>query len=247
MPAPERFLFIHIPKTAGVSLNAIIEKNFKKEEILDLFFMRDAVKLSDEEISSYRLVRGHQAYSLVEKFTQRPRLLLMLRDPVQRSISNLRYAKNIGKKDFWLQQQYDLKDMSMDDMVKIPEVQDWLRDYQVKWVAGNFNLRNFTTPMIFQIPKTVGKEYLDEAKRRLHVIDFVGITEKFAESAELMCKTFGWEKPAQAPNINTAKERGGWHEELSAKSMKIIHEITQLDRELYNHALKIFEQRRKVL
>ncbi len=247
MSVQERFLFLHIPKTAGTSLNEIIERNFIKEEILDLFLMRDAVKVSDEKLSRYRLVRGHYSYSMLEKFIVRPRMLLMLRDPIKRSISNLRHIKNTRRGDFWLRKQRDLKNTSLDDLIKDRKVQDWLRDYEVKWIAGNFNVRNFTTPMILQIPRKIDREYLELAKLRLHAIDFLGITERFSKSVELLCNTFCWRKPKKIPNKNMAVERRGWDEEISPKSLKILNKITEYDRELYDYGLELFEKRRNFM
>ncbi|MCC7260715.1 MAG: hypothetical protein IT567_06755, partial [Alphaproteobacteria bacterium] len=164
------------------------------------------------------------------------------REPGERAISTLRHVKSRGG-NFWLYEHFDLTRMSLDDLIKEPLVQDWMRDYQLKWIAGDFNLTNFTEPMIFQIPRIMDEDFLEKGKKRLSGIEFVGITERFDESLRLLCDTFGWPREEQPPALNRKEERQGAEEEVSEKSLNIIRSLTEYDRRFYDFAYALFEKR----
>ncbi|WP_419788260.1 sulfotransferase family 2 domain-containing protein [Pseudodesulfovibrio sp.] len=97
------FFFLHIPKTAGTTLNSVFDDNLSQERILDLYTESQHRALSDityEEIARYRMVRGHVFITDFEEILDGPvhfRLFTFLRDPVQRVISEFYFLKRWPK------------------------------------------------------------------------------------------------------------------------------------------------------
>jgi len=97
------FFFLHIPKTAGTTLNGVFDDNLTRERILDLYTESQHRALADityEEIARYRMVRGHVFIADFAHILDGPvpfRVFTFLRDPVQRVISEYYFLKRWPK------------------------------------------------------------------------------------------------------------------------------------------------------
>ncbi len=83
---------------------------------------------------------------------------------------------------------------------------------------------------------------MEIAKKNISTFKFIGITERFRDSLDLLSYTFGWRPIADVPmyNVNTQKQP---NEKLDTETINGILECTKLDRELYKFATHIFETR----
>src|SRR5579859_1497066 len=81
-------IFQHIPKTAGVSVRALMSSNFHVDEILHVpdVHWRDRL-FAKLAISKYRFIHGHLHYEFFAALAGSVRLITFLRDPVERIIS----------------------------------------------------------------------------------------------------------------------------------------------------------------
>jgi len=92
-------------------------------------------------------------------------------------------------------------------------------------------------------PNHSENKLLEIAKQRISQFTFVGITEKFEESLQLLYYTLGWWPIRQEyPKLNVAKKRIQL-KELPKETINALNDCTNLDRELYRFAKKIFEDR----
>ena len=97
------FFFLHIPKTAGTTLNTILDDNLPKDRILDLYTESQHRALADicyDDLALYRLVRGHVFITDFDEILDGPvrfRVFTFLRDPVQRVISEFYFLKRWPK------------------------------------------------------------------------------------------------------------------------------------------------------
>ena len=55
----KKFAFVHIPKTAGMTLSAILEPKFQKDKICPIRLYQDLVRAPRQELDQYLLFRGH--------------------------------------------------------------------------------------------------------------------------------------------------------------------------------------------
>ena len=86
-------------------------------------------------------------------------------------------------------------------------------------------------------------ELLAKAKQRLASFDIVGITDRFAESMELLLATFGWTTTMDVPHLNALPDPALTEQTLSRETVAKIEAYTHLDAELYQFAEELFEQR----
>jgi hypothetical protein len=98
-PAPRAdVLFVHIPKTAGISLYTAMAKQFGPEHSLRYprsteAFKQQFMRLSDEELHRYRLISGHFNLPFWLQRDLGGRVIVALvREPVERALSTYRYT-----------------------------------------------------------------------------------------------------------------------------------------------------------
>src|SRR5688572_854398 len=92
----DRLIFIHIPKTAGLTFRAILANHFDYNQIYpqpdDWYYLYEDARAN---LANYRLFSGHFPYSVCELLpsTPPPLYVTMLRDPVERFISNFHFTQ----------------------------------------------------------------------------------------------------------------------------------------------------------
>src|SRR5262245_34850495 len=105
-PAPSQqtraVIFLHLPKTGGTTLSAILERQYRPDQVLpirgdvrsnrgDMVF--DVLRsVPQERIASLRLVSGHIPYGMHELLPAPSLYITLLRDPVQRALSQYRHV-----------------------------------------------------------------------------------------------------------------------------------------------------------
>ena len=90
-------------------------------------------------------------------------------------------------------------------------------------------------------------ELLAKAKQRLASFEFVGITDRFADSMRLLLATFGWTTAMDVPHLNALPDSTITEQTLSPDTIEKIQEYTYLDTALYHFALELFEKRYALL
>ena len=82
--------FLHIEKTAGLSLTSVLDSLFAAEDICAFDRKALLTTMPIEQLATHRLIRGHYTYALHRLLPQMPLTLTLLRDPVDRVISHQR-------------------------------------------------------------------------------------------------------------------------------------------------------------
>lgn len=183
----ESFFFIHVPKTAGTTFKRLIEGEFEQSKIfpnLDIVKRNNGLYptigqllASDYGSESTKMFLGHFPFASKSLFVNEPKKLIILRDPVQRSISNIFHMKNNDKR---------LKGLS-------PE-QIYTRG---KWSFQNLQVRYLTdskiaSDMLFTTDKSINRKMVNAAIENLKSCEFVGLSEEMERTVALANKMFGW-------------------------------------------------------
>ena len=99
LPTPRAdVLFVHIPKTAGISLYTAMAKQFGPERSLRYprstdTFKQQFLRLSDEELHRYRLISGHFTLPFwLQRDLGRRVIVALVREPIERALSTYRYT-----------------------------------------------------------------------------------------------------------------------------------------------------------
>ena len=241
--------FLHIPKTAGLTMIYLLNGFFKYSSILIEHSWDQLLPQLPRDFSKYRFVRGHFGYSFYRQFRKKPIYITMLREPVEHAISSLEMILRLPK----LASQYSIpKEMDFEQMVKSKlghnlQTLNLAIDVDILERIKSIDLKSYEDFTLghlkeYNMPNISDKELIEIAKKHLDDFAFVGITEKFNESVLLLCYTFDWLPIYSKMKINVAKKRLK-QEDIPKKIIGIIKEKTNLDAELYNYDKLLFEQR----
>ncbi len=223
----EALIFLHIPKTAGTTLNRIIEWQYSPFEIFTIDphrFRATAerlARLSEKRRRRLRVVRGHLFYGIHECLPQGATYITMLRDPVARMFSSYYFVLRRPLNP--LHRKLKQEGLSIEDCLRLfPE----RNNTQCRLIAG------------IKDPAINDERLLELAKENLaRSFSVVGLSERFEESLVLIARTFGWEIKSYE-NRKVAKNRPV----IEPRLAELIREHNHLDVELYEFGKEQFEQ-----
>jgi hypothetical protein len=238
--------FLHIPKTAGTTLNSILSGEYAPHEYHEIMMRgmnwilpRPAIirrplisfskirrlRTAVRNQPGLRLVRGHFDLSIARHLPADTRFFTLLRDPVERAISHYyHYRRRLVDRVHPLAMRSTLTEwVSGCGLVEMD-------NGQTRRLAGEMNLPcGRVTPAM-----------LERAMSRLAQFAVVGITERFDESLLLLQDAFGWRcQRAAASNVG---ENRPPRIEVGAATLQAIEDCNRFDRELYRFALDLFEE-----
>lgn len=223
----EALVFLHIPKTAGTTLNRIIEWQYSPFAIftIDPYRIRATAerlkRLSEARRRRLRVVRGHLLYGIHEFLPQGATYVTMLREPVARVLSAYYFVLRRPLNP--LHRKLKRQALSVEDCLRLfPQRQN----LQCRFIAGVGDTAADDERLL-----DVAKENLRKSFR------VVGISERFEESLMLMAKTFGWQIPSYE-NQKVAKTRP----KLDPGTEEMIRDHNRLDLELYEFGKCLFEK-----
>jgi hypothetical protein len=240
--ADEQLHFLHIPKTAGRSVRAVLEGHFDWDKICPGTVLPDLLGRSSQDLNNWRLYCGHYGRYIHRLLALPPVEITFLRDPIARSVSHYRDLKT--REDTWLYEYVNTH--SFDEFVLDPVTSTELLNLQTRYLAldhidddyfGYSRQRESDLPGL--IAKYTSGELLERAMRNLDAMAFVGLQERFDESLALLAATFGWSPPREAPRQNTAKTPFD-PSTISPRAMERLREVTALDQQVYDHAAERF-------
>lgn len=228
----ERLYFLHIQKTAGTTFSALLQTYFSAGETCPAYDYLQLFKLSEEQRPAYRYYRGHFGYGLLEYLPQPVRVVTLLRDPIERTLSNLSHIRRYAEHD--ANRLYHRRNMMT--FLKSRHIGIELRNLQTRSLAmprGGIELYRYWE---------LEDRDLDTAKERLETIAFVGLVERFSESLHLLVYMLGWQPFSTESRLNSAPERFQIAD-LDNEVIDYLHEINRFDLDLYAFARQLFADR----
>lgn len=186
MPAREGIIFMHIPKTAGITLHSILVRQYpwhKNALFPNLEAMESFKSMPEKKRHGYDVLRGHLDASLLPCARPGLPVITFLREPFRRVLSGYEYIKRQKKHKFHGQ------------MVK--------NNYSLyEFLEGQY-LTNFDNGQVRFLSGaheeafgTIHEQHLQLAKYNLdHLITAFGITERFDESILHMAHVLNWKTP----------------------------------------------------
>jgi len=223
----EAVIFLHIPKTAGTTLNRIIEWQYSPFEMftMDPYRIRATPerlkRLPEGRRRRLRMVRGHMFYGVHECLPQGATYFTMLRDPVPRALSAYYFILRRPLNPF--HRQVKKEKLGIEDCLRLfPQ----RHNLQCRMIAG------------VQDTAIADDRLLDMAKEHLiKSFSVVGISERFEESLMLMATTFDWEIPFYK-NCKVSKTRP----QINPGTVEMIRDHNRVDVELYEFSKGLFEE-----
>ena len=234
-PSARAVIFLHIPKTAGLTLRSIIRAQYPGQSIFDIddvtTNVADFERLPEEKRALLRCVMGHVQFGVHSFLPQPSTYITMLREPVERAISYYYYVKSRGPNapggSHYLYRHVVENNISLLDFATT-DLSPELNNGQARFISG---LGGASTV----------SEILETAKRNL-TNSFVafGPCERFDEVLHLFRRTLGWFcTPYVRENVTADRPANG---EISSYVIKRIEEYNSLDMELYDWSTRRFDE-----
>lgn len=226
--ADDAVIFLHVPKTAGTTLNRLIEweypvlKMYSVDPVLFLWSNKHMRKLSPRRLQSIRMFKGHMLFGLHEILPQKATYITVLRDPIDRVLSAFYFMRTYKLHPlYW---KFRRENWTLEDFVnRSPRT-----NVQCKIVAG----AEYEAPCTSEICATA----MENMQRHFTV---VGLSERFEESLALMKLRYGWKLESYSSfNITKARPK---KRDLSQSTLDLITEKNSYDVALYEFAAKRFE------
>jgi len=239
--------FLHIPKTAGTTLNAILARQYAPDETHEIMmrgmsWLRPRPTLVPKPLISFskirrlksslrhgrtvRMIHGHFDLSIKRVLPDDVRLFTFLRDPVERAISHYyHYRRQTGD--------------PVHPLAMSSTLEEWVGDCglvemdngQTRRLAGEMNL-----PC-----GRVTQALLERAKSNLaRNFAVVGLTERFEEPLILLQRAFGWALQRFAlRNVGDNRPR---RDTVSGETLKVLEDRNRYDADLYRFAAGLFDR-----
>lgn len=227
-PEGEQYFFLHTPKTGGTLFRRQLEQYFDPDRILPNPSLQERFEVKGyltteqfksiprAELDRFQLVCGHYQYREVfAHFSKPPKLLFMMREPLERCVSEIKHI--LRQPDHDMRRKLPSKP-SVEDVINNPEIR--------------FYLQHLLQMVL--VPE------LDGAKRIIDQAEFVGLQEHMPESLALLDKTLGWGNVgiAEIPTLNAAPESQQNVDDQLTEAVKAdIRSLLVWDYELYEYCL----------
>jgi hypothetical protein len=231
----QQVIFMHIPKTAGFTLQKIIERQYPPQSLYTLESQRELEliaelkNMSQARRAEIRMLQGHLNMSQkLHEFLPGPATYCtMLRDPVERVISHYYFVRDTP--GHYLQDFATEK--SLKELLESRQVL-MLNDTHVRLLSGVWGDLGFGE---------CTQETLETAKRNLREhFSVVGLTERFDETLLLLKSVYGWQN-VYYTRKNVTPNRPA-RDELPPDDLEAIIEANPLDVQLYQYATTLFEE-----
>ncbi len=224
-------IFLHIPKTAGVTMNRILYREYGNRLLrytINNYEPEKSITPNLKAISAEnRLIAGHFPFGLHEKLPGRARYFTVLRHPVDRTVSHYYFVKK--SVDHPLHQHVIGKDIDLISYITGKITAETTHD-QVRRLSG-------------LEPAAAGETALARAKNNLEspIFAAAGLTERFDETLLLLKKRLGWKRYPLYRRQNITKKRPRIVE-IDPGALQRIERANAWDMQLYRYASARFAQ-----
>lgn len=220
-------LFVHIPKTAGQTVEAALRWRYRNSPGAVLHYsaltepLEEVERIPLEDRARARVIGGPFYYGLHRYIPQRCNYATILREPVARVVSLYNYVRRT--KDHPLHVKVVDSDISLAEFVG-DRIGTGVENGQTKQLAGHWQ-------------GEANEQTLATATSNLAGFLVVGLMEQFPESMALLWRALGWGLPVyQSRNVTRTPPPP-----IPDETVALIRERNTLDMALYDHGHYLFE------
>jgi hypothetical protein len=226
--------FLHIEKTAGVSVHKVLNERFAPGTICPARIDVDIEGATAESLAPYRLFSGHFTGGFTDFLGAPLRTVTLLRDPIQRSISHYAHIR----RDPSAEHHELAQSLSLREFCLHPLTRPLIEDYQTRFLAGGAHEHpvRHVTPADLPQSDDERRVLLARARRRLSECVAVGATEHLATTLALFCKCLELHWSGAAPYENPSYNRP---KDIDQATLSVIHDLTKCDAILYQEAVRM--------
>lgn len=230
------FFFLHLPRTAGTTLNDVLRANFRPQEVLSLYRDSDFTRyasLEPGQLDGVRLIQGHAllaSYDPPRLYDRPVRVFTFLRHPVARLVSEYAFLKTWPRTTLYR--------FLNDNAVSFREYVTGMRR-ELKF-RGKNPMTRLLSGRDFDLD-AFPRAALDAAKRNLERgFGFFGLMERFDESLLLLGDYLGLQNVYyEKRNVLAEGGKAG----ITPEDLDVALSRNTADMELFTFATELFEAR----
>jgi hypothetical protein len=238
--APERprILFMHIPKTAGMTLRDFLSNQYSISQIMPAVGWLDLLSIDRHEFDKYRLFQGHFSYGIIDILPPDVRPIVFLREPIARTISHLKHMR----RDPNFHPAHKLAvGRSLDELVRDDRIMKLCSNIQVAHLSNDIPAQTILAGL--QQEQDAGRvpnpdayalePDLAKAERNLNRFQYVGFVETFQEDIRQMSLALGLHPPRFVAKRNDDPEGETNADELRPETSALLREHNAADIAFY--------------
>jgi hypothetical protein len=243
--------FLHIPKTAGTSLNEFLRRVEGPGRVATQLIWDDLAGGALPE--GARVIGGHFGGLLPVWLNRWPRVLTVVRNPVARALSHINHVQR--SPDHPLHRTAD--GLAIVEYCRHPLLRTTVDNLQARYLAslsfaravvprpgdagGAFGSRSVAfEAALSALDPTAGLR--GAAVRALDDLEAVGVCERFAATVRLFARVLGWQGEFPEPRLNTAAEGQKSVRDLAPEELAALAECNAIDLDVYRHAWARFRE-----
>jgi hypothetical protein len=234
---PHRYFFLRVPKTAGAALEQLLANQFGKAAVypakgldgteplrlaVSIAHLREQLAARGDEI---RVIAGHFPLRTTEMIDGRFTTLTLLREPVERTLSQLRYTRKVNRA---------ARDLPLEELYDDPARFDRLLHNQMTKMLSLTPTEMVDAAMLTRVE--FDRDRLERAKEALTGIDVIGVQEHFEDFCKELSARFGWDL-GDPETVNVTAP-----EEVPESFRARIAEDNAFDVELYEFASELLRE-----
>ena len=238
------FAFMHIEKTGGTSVEAILKQHFAEDELFPVYGAKEWDKVTPDQIKDpFKLFVGHYSFDQVELFArQRPFLCTIVREPVSHCVSTYNHMRL--RPDSHKFEEFERENMDF-------------RRYVHDVLPGDFNLGAYSQSIrvvgraVFRAlrqktsgPAELQRAVIEVACGNLDKFHLVGTTDSLDQTIRRICAHLGVDRPATMPRKNTSVARNP-HDKPVLRVADLDAELLAEVRDLYSPDSSVYEYARQ--
>jgi hypothetical protein len=228
-------VFLHVPKTAGSTLTTVLRWQYRRLRPHQVLRVSPHESIEEQldrlgpAIADLRVLMGHFPYGAHELLPMPCRYITIVRDPVNRVLSEYRYV--LSASGHPLHDALTSSSMDVDEYLSSGIDRFQLENALTRQLSGR-DEHDDTPPTEHDV---------EVASDHLRTFDAVGLTERFDESLVLFKQVLGWSTPLYfRRNVSKAGPASG---QVPADVIARIRERNLLDLRIYELAGALFRTR----
>jgi hypothetical protein len=238
---PPKIIFVHIPKTAGVSVTEYLCGFYEPGKIYSGKTMLDYQNIESKSLVNFDLLKGHIFFHYIEhnQFLENHQLITVLRHPVERVISLYRFWRS-HTDEFAQDTTLHPAIRGRVVLAKTLSLHDFVHSDELMILNSicNSQARQLSSSLVFEtFHQQSTNAIYQNVLANLQRFSIVGLIDYLAEFYQRLNQQFGFKTPAQTLRRNVGKtderlwDNAGEQQLIASK----IIDLNQVDMQLYEH------------